>query len=82
MIKKAEKIIEKYNMLQKGDKVIAALSGGADSVTLLDVLCRIKEKYSLEIYAVHVNHGIRGQEADEDCEFCRKLCKKYGKRSY
>jgi len=78
MLRKAQKTIEKHNMLQKGDKIIAALSGGADSVALLDVLCQLKDRYSLEIYAVHVHHGIRGDEADADCDFCIKLCKKMG----
>ncbi len=78
MLKKAEKTIKKYNMLKKGDKVVTGLSGGADSVALLLVLDKLKEKYDLKIYAVHVKHGIRGKEADEDCEFCRKLCEKMG----
>jgi len=78
MLKKVQKTIEKHNMLQKGDKVIAALSGGADSVALLDALCSFKDEYSLEIYALHVHHGIRGEEADEDCAFCMELCNKMG----
>ena len=69
--------IEKYDMLQNGDKVIVALSGGADSATLLDILNAIKEKYNLTIYLAHVNHGLRGEEADCDENFCRELSRKY-----
>ena len=70
--------VEKYNMLQNGDSVIVALSGGADSVALLDTLNSIKEKYNLTLYAVHVNHGLRGEESQRDENFCKSLCEKYG----
>lgn len=70
--------IEKYNMLSVGDSVIVALSGGADSVSLLDVLCSIKEKYNLTVYAAHLNHNLRGAEAERDEKFCKILCKNYG----
>lgn len=69
--------VEKYNLLQSGDKVIVALSGGADSVTLLDMLNSVKELYNLTIYASHINHGLRGEEADRDENFCKILCDKY-----
>lgn len=70
--------VEKYNMLQNGDSVIVALSGGADSVALLDNLNSIKENYNLTLYAVHVNHGLRGAESQRDENFCKMLCEKYG----
>lgn len=69
--------IEKYNLLNKGDKVIVALSGGADSVTLLDLLYRIKDSYNLTIYSAHLNHNIRGDEAKRDEDFCKSLCQSY-----
>ena len=78
MIRKVQETIEKHNMLNDGETVIAALSGGADSVALLSVLCSLKEKYNLTLYALHVHHGIRGEEADEDCSFCMELCSKMG----
>lgn len=68
--------IETYNMLSYHDKVTVALSGGADSVCLLFVLNELKDKYEFEINAVHVNHCIRGEEADSDETFCRKLCER------
>lgn len=64
-------------MLQKGDSVVVALSGGADSVSLLHCLYSIKEQYNLTLHACHVNHGIRGAEADRDEQFCKILCEKY-----
>ena len=54
------------------ERILVALSGGADSTALLlslYELCR-------PVCAVHVHHGIRGAEADRDAEFCRKLCEK------
>lgn len=70
--------VEKYNMLKNGDSVIVALSGGADSVALLDNLNSIKEKNNLALYAVHINHGLRGEESQRDENFCKTLCEKYG----
>ena len=69
--------IKKYNLIQNNDKVIVALSGGADSVTLLNVLYSLKEIYNLTLYAAHVNHNLRGDEAKRDENFCKILCKNY-----
>lgn len=69
--------VKKYNMFKSGDRVIVALSGGADSVSLLDNLNDIKELYNLTIYAAHVNHLLRGAEAERDENFCKILCEKY-----
>lgn len=69
--------VEKYKLLENGDKIIVALSGGADSVTLLDMINSVKELYNLTIYASHINHGLRGEEADRDENFCKILCEKY-----
>ena len=70
--------IQTYNMLSQGDSVIVALSGGADSVCLLSVLSELREEWNLTLEAAHVNHGIRGEEADRDEAFCRDLCETMG----
>lgn len=70
--------IKKYNMLEIGDKVIVALSGGPDSVCLLHILYTLKQKYNLTIYAAHVNHCLRGEEADADEEYAKKLSARLG----
>ncbi len=54
---------------------ILGLSGGADSVLLLHLLCRYRGIHPFPLYAVHVHHGIRGDEADTDAKFCETLCK-------
>ena len=74
MENKVWETIKKYNMLSAGDTVVVGLSGGADSCALLQYLVSIREKLSLHIIACHVNHMIRGQEADRDEDFSRKLC--------
>ena len=56
--------IEEHDLLRKGESVVVALSGGADSVCLLHILISLKEEYDLQLAAAHFNHGIRGAEAD------------------
>ncbi|MEA5083074.1 MAG: tRNA lysidine(34) synthetase TilS [Lachnospiraceae bacterium] len=76
MYKKAVATINKYNMLQKGDKIVLGVSGGADSVALLCMLCKQREELDLTLFVVHINHGIRGIEANRDENFVRNLCVK------
>lgn len=71
---KITQTVEKYHMLNNGDTVLIALSGGADSVFLSEYLLTVKEKYNLKLIAAHVEHGIRGDESLADCEFCEKYC--------
>ena len=78
MLNKVRETIDKYNMISKGDRVIAGVSGGADSVCLTDVLNRIKDEYHIDIVLVHINHNIRGEEAKRDENFVKKLGEKYG----
>ena len=77
MTLKALAACEKYNMLENGGAVLVALSGGADSTALLHFLYSVKEKYNLTVSAAHLNHCIRGEEADRDQSFCKILCEKY-----
>lgn len=70
--------IEKYQMLMEGDKVIAGISGGADSLCLLFVLLRLRKELPFEIHAVHINHGIRGADAEADEAYVRKICRREG----
>ena len=62
----------------KGKNICVCLSGGADSVALLRAFLLIKDRYSLNISACHFNHCIRGEEADSDECFCKKLCDNLG----
>ena len=67
--------IEEHQMLLPGERVVAGISGGADSVCLLFVLLAWKAKYGLDLAVVHINHGIR-PEAGEDARFVEALCRR------
>ena len=74
LVKKVASTIEKYHMTDKSERLLVGLSGGADSAALL--LCLHKLGYA--VTACHVNHCIRGEEADRDQHFCEELCKGLG----
>lgn len=67
-------------MLSPGAAVIAAVSGGADSMAMLLFLMKIRERYSLSLTVAHVNHGLRGEEARCDENYVRSFCEKNGLR--
>lgn len=69
--------IKKQHMLNPGDHIVVGLSGGADSVCLLLVLVQLREEYHFTLHAVHVNHQIRGEEAEKDEAFSKELCRKW-----
>lgn len=70
--------IIKHNLLKKNESVICAVSGGADSVCMLEILKELKEELSLKLYVAHVNHQLRGLEADRDELFVKKLAESSG----
>ncbi|MBS6643561.1 MAG: tRNA lysidine(34) synthetase TilS [Clostridiaceae bacterium] len=67
---------EKYHMFREGERVVAAVSGGADSVCLLHLLAINREKLGIEVSALHVHHGLRGKEADRDAAYVEELCRR------
>lgn len=67
-------VIEKHRMISSGDTVVVAVSGGADSMCLLHFFNTISSRYGFNIICAHVNHGIRGEEADRDEKFVRDFC--------
>lgn len=78
MINKVKAFVIENNLIQNGDKVLVALSGGPDSVCLLNILYNLRDFFDIEIGAAHVNHMLRGEEALEDEEYARKLCEDLG----
>lgn len=70
--------INKYNLIENGDKIVLGLSGGPDSVCLLHILNRLKQQKNIEVYAAHLNHQIRGIEAQKDALYVSKLCEEMG----
>ena len=76
MYNKAKYAVEKFNMLEFGDNVVAGVSGGADSMAMLKFLLSIKDEYNLNITVAHINHGLRGAEADRDENYVIDFCGK------
>lgn len=72
---KMEQYMDRFQMIIPGDVVVAGVSGGADSVCLLLLLEEICRERGNRLVAVHVNHGIRGAEADRDEAYVQKLCR-------
>lgn len=75
---KVRKYMEQFNMAEKGESVIVGVSGGADSVCLYKILLELKNYFDIDIIAVHIHHGIRGDEADRDMKFVENMCKNDG----
>ncbi|MCX5783127.1 MAG: tRNA lysidine(34) synthetase TilS, partial [Elusimicrobia bacterium] len=64
------------SLFKRRDRILAAVSGGADSVCLLYFLRAVSKKTGFEVMVCHVNHGLRGKAADADARFVKKLCGK------
>lgn len=75
MLDRVRRTIEEHDLLKKGDSVICAVSGGADSVCLLHTMLVLKGEYDLSLYVANVNHLIRGEESDKDSEFVRQIAR-------
>lgn len=74
MIEKVRNYMQLHHMIDKGDRIVVGVSGGADSVALLLALNQMKEEMEAELFVVHVNHGIR-KEAFQDARYVEQLCK-------
>ncbi|WP_066836933.1 tRNA lysidine(34) synthetase TilS [Rufibacter ruber] len=74
MLQKVQHYIDSHQLLSPTTKILAAVSGGLDSVVLADVLHRLKVPFAV----LHCNFGLRGEESDADELFVRKLAKQYG----
>lgn len=68
--------IQKNNLIEENDKIICAVSGGADSVCMLKILKELQAEFSLELYIAHINHQLRGLESDRDELFVKNLAQK------
>lgn len=69
--------IQRQKLFEPGETVVVAVSGGADSVALLDILSQFAEE-NLRLVVAHLNHGLRGEESDGDQEFVSRLAARYG----
>lgn len=78
MICKVRNTLKEYQMPITSRRVVVALSGGADSMALMNVLHTLKDEYDITLEACHVNHGIRDESADRDEAFVTAECEKLG----
>ena len=74
MLNKMLAALRRYEMVRSGDRVICAVSGGADSMALLWGMWLLKEKLGITVEAAHFNHNLRGEESRRDAEFVEKFC--------
>ena len=77
MLNKLRAFCKEYHLISKGDTIVCAVSGGADSMALLWALYLLKEEWELELSAAHFNHHLRGEESDRDEAFVRDFCTGY-----
>lgn len=68
--------IEKYNLIEKDECIVVGVSGGPDSVCLLHLLNSIRDIYNINIYVMHINHMLRGIDADSDEQYVSDMCKR------
>lgn len=74
---RVDSFLKKWEMVQEGDSILLGISGGADSICLARYFLARREALSLKLYAVHINHMLRGEEAKRDEEFVRDFCHKW-----
>lgn len=77
MLSKLTAFIREYGLIAPGDRVVCAVSGGADSVALLFALYLLRERLGITLEAAHFNHRLRGDESDADEAFVKELCFRY-----
>jgi tRNA(Ile)-lysidine synthase len=70
--------IREKGLFSAGDKIVVAVSGGADSVCLLHILERHKDELGIQIYVAHLNHQLRGTESEADAAYVSELARKLG----
>ena len=71
-----KKYILKNELILSGSTVICGFSGGADSMCMLEILHQLSQELDFKSVAVHLNHRIRGKDADNDEQVCKEFCRK------
>ena len=76
-MERVKKYIRENHMVKEGDMVVAGVSGGADSMAMLHILKNVQKEFGFSLEAVHIHHGIRGEEADRDEALVRETCQEW-----
>ena len=77
ILERVEQTIKEHHLIEEGESILVAFSGGPDSTALLYLLVELRDKFRLTLSAGHLDHGLRAASA-RDREFCRKLCNQFG----
>jgi len=78
VLERVAETIARYRMFQRGHRVGVAVSGGADSVCLLEALLRLAPRWDLSLAVLHFDHGLRGEASRQDAEFVAALARRHG----
>ena len=78
MLTKIIDMVKQNNLISRGDRVLCALSGGMDSSVMLDALVALSDELGFSVCAAHLNHMLRGEDSENDEQFARAKCEKYG----
>ncbi|NLJ83843.1 MAG: tRNA lysidine(34) synthetase TilS [Halanaerobiaceae bacterium] len=77
LLERFKDYIRRENLIEKGESILLGVSGGPDSLTMLDLFCRIRDEYELDLLVFHLNHMFR-QEAFAEAEYVKKVAAGYG----
>ncbi|MCA0985618.1 tRNA lysidine(34) synthetase TilS [Halobacillus yeomjeoni] len=77
MEQKVHSFIKKHELIRPGQTILAAVSGGPDSMALLHYFCAIKEEYQLQLHVVSIDHGLRGEDSYEDLAYVKRMCEQW-----
>ncbi len=78
MLKSVQAFIASHDLLHPGERVAVAVSGGADSVALLRLLLELRQELGIVVSVAHVNHQLRGADAEQDAAFVAELAERHG----
>ena len=82
LLGRLREFLQRFRLIERGEKIILAVSGGSDSMVLLDAFERLKDDYQLTLAIAHFNHRLRGEESDQDESFVRSAAGARGLECY
>src|SRR4030043_2293838 len=78
LLDKVRRTIDRYHLLDKGDRVVVGVSAGVDSMVLLHLLNAYRQEFDLSLIVAHINHGLRPVESEREAELVQKESARFG----